>query len=291
MNYKGLFEILWKSTKDTFKGVGWKFFAGSAGALVATFSFGKNFFNTTIFISLVIGSCFFVFLFLIRFILFLIKNSFIYIHKLYRESKYGEAIIILKDAFSKIHFYRNDKKQDDILFMKTMIGLCDSLREIFMKKNMCECSVSIKVPIKGELAGDTSVTNLCRDSIHSKKRDTANYKAIDHTILGNTAFTKVLNKTLNPDTKNNAYINNNISGTPDYDNSSAALYPDRKLPYESEIVVPIIPIERERGQEFKALGFLCVDCEERNKFDEKYDVALIEGVADGIYDVLLTRAK
>ncbi len=232
-----------------------------------------------------------VFLFFIRFLLFIIRNSFKYLHSLYKESKYGEAIILLKDGFSKVHFYRNDKDQSDELFMNTMIEICDNLSDIFSMKNLSECSVSIKVPIKGDLGGDTSVSNLCRDSRHISIRDTANYKAINHSILGNTAFTKVLYKTLNPHLKSFAYLNNDIPNTYGYDNTSTSLYEKGILPYKSEIVVPIVPVERKNRNGIKTLGFLCVDCKETNKFDEKYDVPLIEGVADGIYDVLLTKVN
>lgn len=59
-----------------------------------------------------------------------------------------------------------------------------------------------------------------------------------------------------------------------------------KLPYKSEIVVPIIP---SYAKQYDIIGFLCVDCEHSNKFDPIYDPALIEGVADGIYDILFNR--
>ena len=170
--------------------------------------------------------------------------------------------------------------------MKTMVHMCDSLQKLFYSKNACMCSVSIKVPIKGDLTENTSVMNLCRDSIHSLTRDSANYKAVNHTIIGNTAFRKALNNVLRNNPRGFYYLNNNISGTTDYDNTSREVYPDGKLPYESEIVVPIIPTERDSSRTFETLGFLCVDCVCKNKFDAKYDVPLLEGVADGIYDIL-----
>lgn len=37
------------------------------------------------------------------------------------------------------------------------------------------------------------------------------------------------------------------------------------------------------------LGFLCVDCEQGDRFDEKYDPVLLEGVVDGIYDILKSK--
>jgi len=291
MNIKALLDILYKSIKDSFKGKIWKWLVGSFSTLLAVLQFGKNFFNTTIEISIKIGLAVLIILFSLRFILFLARNSFKYLHMIYKESKYGDAIILLKDAFAKVHSYRKNENNDDETFVKTMVNLCDNVQKLFTDKNMCTCSVSIKVPVKGSLVEGASVMNLCRDSLHTKKRDTANYKDVNHTIIGNTAFRKVLNKVLRNNSKSFAYINNSISKTPDYDNTSKEVYSDGKLPYESEIVVPIIPTEKDSNKTYEALGFLCVDCVSENKFDEKYDVALIEGVADGIYDVLLTKVN
>ena len=286
MNIKAAFKILWLSIVDSFKGHIWKWLTGSFSALLGLLQFGKNFLNTTLETSVKIGLYFLVGLFIVRFLLFLFRNSFKYLHNLYKEVKYGEAIILLSNAFSKVHNYRKQKEKTDEDFTRTMKYLCDNVKDLFVKKNGCKCSVSIKVPVSGELVEGASVMNLVRDSENTRKRDSANYSAVDHTIIGNTAFRKSLNKVLRNNSNGFAYVNNNISKTTDYDNTSTEVYENGKLPYESEIVVPIIPKEIDENRIYNALGFLCVDCESANKFDSKYDIALVEGVADGIYDVL-----
>lgn len=286
MNIKALFEVLWKSIVDSFSGKIWKWLLGSSSTLFALLLFGKNFLNTTLEVSIKIGIAFLVALFIVRFILFIIRNSFKYLHSIYRDSKYGDAIILLKDGFAKTHAFRKKETKTDEDFMKIMIYLCDKIQKAFNGKNSCKCSVSIKVPVKGVLTEQTSVVNLCRDSEHSKLRDNANYKAINHTIIGNTPFRKVLNNVLRNNPNGFHYLNNDISSTKDYDNTSQEVYQDGILPYNSEIVVPIIPTERDSSKTYETLGFLCVDCVHKNKFDQKYDVPLIEGVADGIYDIL-----
>jgi hypothetical protein len=289
MNLKALFKVLWQSVKDSFSGNVWKWFAGSSGSLFSLFQFGKDFLNTTLEVSIYYGLWILGGLFGIRLFLFIVRNSFKHLHDLYHESKYGEAIILLKDAFAKIHSLRKREEVDDVSFMEAMSYLCDNIQELFVGKNRCTCSVSIKVPVSGGLNEGASVMNLCRDREHSEKRDTDNYKGVDHTIIGNTAFRKVLNNVLRKSSKIFAYINNSISNTKDYDNTSKEVYPDGILPYKSEIVVPIIPAERDIHRVYDALGFVCVDCISENKFDSKYDVPLLEGVADGIYDILSTR--
>ena len=148
---------------------------------------------------------------------------------------------------------------------------------------MSDCCISIKVPIKGGITEKASVQNLCRDSKHTD-RDTDKYNRVDHTIIGNTPYRKIVNNVLRKN-GNYHYLNNNIPNTKDYDNTSKEAYKNGVLPYKSEIVVPIMSFGA--GGNFDILGFLCVDCEKENAFDEKYDPLMLEGVADGIYDLFI----
>lgn len=289
MKLEILLDILKNSLKENFSGKIWKYLVGSSGALIAILLFGRNFFGSSVSISIWIGLCFLTFLFLLRLLLFLSKNIFKYLHTKYREAKYGDAIIFLKNAFSKVHRLRQKDNFTDQELMETLKYLCDQLKELFDNKNMCDCFVSIKVAVDGNIKEDTSLKNLCRDSTSSKIRDTPNYNAIDHTIIGNTAFIKVLNNVLRKNKKGFFYLNNSINKNDDYENTSKELYEGGILPYNSEIVVPIIPARDEQINEYNILGFLCVDCRLVDKFDKKYDPTLIEGVAEGIYDVLQKR--
>ena len=173
--------------------------------------------------------------------------------------------------------------------------MCDNLKKLFDKKTKANCSISIKVPQSGTVRADDSVENLCRDTKHSATRDTQKYTEANHTIIGNTAYTKVLNSVQQRDENNFHYINNNISNTPDYQNTSRGLRSDDNnaddLPYKSELVYPIIPIQRKKDDDndYRIWGFICVDCDAINGFDSKYDKAIIEGVADGVHDILMAR--
>jgi len=135
-----------------------------------------------------------------------------------------------------------------------------------------------------------SMENLCRDPEFYKIRDTDSYKKTNHTIIGNTAFQKALNNVLK-DNKIKYYLNNSISKTKDYENTSKDSSKDGKLSYESELVYPIIPMINDDSKNILCKGFLCIDSDKENAFNDYYDVAIIEGVADGIYDLLSERAK
>jgi hypothetical protein len=143
MNLKALFEVLIKALRDTVSSKFWKWLLGSSSAVLTLFLFGKNFLNETLDNSIKIGLIIIIGVFLLRLFLFIIINSFKYLHSLYRDSKYGDAIILLRDAFAKVHFYRQNTNKSDELFMKTMVYMCDSLQKLFYSKNGSMCSVCI----------------------------------------------------------------------------------------------------------------------------------------------------
>ena len=209
---------------------------------------------------------------------------------MYKNSIYGDTIIILKDIFSHIHNYRNSNEHDDVEFMKSIINICNGLQLVFNNLTKSNCSVSIKIPVKdSKIDEKSSLKNLTRDQKNSF-RDTKKYEELKHTIIGNTAFTNTFNKVLN-NSKNKYYLNNNISKDQNYNNTSRDCYPDGMLPYKSEIVFPIVPIlSREKGN-YDCQGFICIDSDTENAFGNKYQIAIIEGIADGIYDLFLLKNK
>lgn len=290
MNVKKIGEILYKSLRDTLTGSLWKWLVGSAGPLFAILLFGKNFLNETVENSIYIGIVFLVSVFILRYLLFLSANIVKWIHFTYKESIYGDAILILRDLFSKIHSLRKKPIIDDREFTEAMVFLCNYLKEIFDKKTKKDCSVSIKVPTKGNINEKTIVLNLCRDSIATKTRDTDTYNKVEHTIIGNTAYHKIVNNILKGHKDKLFYINNDINSNGDYENTSREAYPNGKLPYCSELVYPIIPYTWDKtSNNFDCIGFICIDCNYKNAFDNKYDVGIISGVADGIYDLITIR--
>lgn len=292
MNKDSLGKILLASFKATFSGTLWKWLVGSASTLIGILLFGKNFLNTTVEYSILLGIGLLVTLMILRFLLFFAINVLRLIHYTYKETMYGEAIILLRDAFSRVHHLRKLDKIEDKEFISTMTVFCNHLKAIFDKKTKGNCSVSIKVPVKGTVNETTQVINFCRDSVATKVRDTKLYNEISHTIIGNTAYQKVLNSILRGSKEKFHYINNNIPNSKDYENTSVDSYVNKQLPYESELVYPLVPhMWESKVNNYECIGFICVDCNKREVFDDKYDTALISGVADGIYDLITLRNK
>ncbi len=276
--------------KSTIEWPFWGWILGGAGSVVAILLFGKNFFELPVIKSLLIGVGIIIAIWTIRFMYLVIRQMIIYWHNVYVDSIWGDAIVILKDAYAEIHQLRKKNEITDIEFIATMIAFCDALKTIFDKKTKSNCCVSIKVPISEDASLETlELKNLCRDS-HHKNRDTEQYRNLRHTIIGNTAYTKIVLKILKSNQKHLAYVNNDIPHSTEYENTSKECYPNGILPYQSELVFPIVPIKGNETSKKKLKGFICIDCNNPNKFDEKrYDIPMLEGVADGIYDLFVKR--
>ena len=293
MNYKTIFKILLESFKQTFSGIIWKFIGGSAGSLIAVLLFAKNAFGESAHNSIFVAAILLSILYGFRFFIILCRNSFHYLHEVYRESKYGQAIVTLKEMFADVHLLRKKELFEDKEFMEVMKMICNELKSLFETNNSCKCSVSIKVPVAGKITKDTliselAVSNLCRDSEATGIRDTQKYNSTNHTITGNTPYNVIVENVFKRHTQKLFYSNNAVSVKDGYQSTSIGTYGNNDLAYQSEIVVPILPIKIE-DKDYDLLGFLCVDCVTKDKFHFKYDVPLVQGVSDGIYDLLSKR--
>lgn len=281
-------ELLIKSVKWKV----WTWCLSSFGALVTILLLGRNFFDMDINKSILLGCASLFVIWILRFLYLLGEATIKYCHNTFIDSIWGDAIVELKNAYAEIHSLRKKENINDEEFIRVMVNLCDTLKKIFDKKTKAECCVSIKVPISsGENLMSLELCNLCRDSSHkSKSRDTEMYKQIKHRIIGNTAYSIIVNKILRGNQKHLAYVNNNIAGSSDYENTSKDAYPNGTFPYNSELVYPIVPIKGNETNDRALKGFICIDCNESNKFDEnRYDIPMVQGVADGIYDLFTRR--
>lgn len=265
------------------------FLWGSFGSVIALLSFGHSIFNLSINCSIVLGIVSIIVLFLIRFLYYLFKDLARYIHNVYVDSIWGYAIIKLKDAYSEMHYLRKQKEIKDQDFMNALVTFCETLKKIFDKKTKGDCCVSIKVPAGVFDSLETwQLRNLCRDSKHNN-RDTQVYDNTEHTVIGNTPYTVIVSKLLdNRHRQKPFYLNNDIENSKDYMNTSKQVY-EKGLPYKSELVYAIVPIKKDEKSS-DLVGFLCIDCDKKNVFDDnRYDIPMIEGVVDGIYDIILRR--
>ena len=159
-----------------------KYFFGSIGLINVILLSGKNYFGITLSKSLILGVIISISLFLLIYFFFLILLILKLFLTSYKEDVYGEAILYLMNAFSKIHLIRKQENIDDEEFKNSMAYFCEQLRILYDKKTKSKCAVSIKlfrkIP-KYEDVYNTSLFNFVRDKnpciaiqIHIKKRIT-----------------------------------------------------------------------------------------------------------------------
>ncbi|CAN5639907.1 hypothetical protein BH10BAC2_BH10BAC2_29340 [soil metagenome] len=293
----GIFKKTWTQTfTKSFN----KWFFGSLSTLLGLLLLGKNLLGqTNVLYSIYIGAAVYAGILIIMLLVNGMQNTYYHLKAKYLESVYGEAIILLKDTFAHIHALRKKAIISDEDFKAAMITVCECLKKIYDKKTKGNCSVSIKVlkinDVGKDYTANTEVINLFRDQ-KSSNRDTTKYLDTKHYIFNNTCYNHIFNNILKSRKNKLYYLNNDIQSSKDYANSSIDAYASTEeeatkkiLPYKSELVVPILPIINENI--YNLLGFLCVDGNSNDIFDDLYDLAITQGVADGIYDIIKLKIE
>lgn len=264
-----------------------KWFLGSFMGSVGTFFFCFSYFKIELWISILLGISFIFVAFAYRFILTFRTEYRFEKQRLNWDNPYGDAILLLRDAFAAIHELRKMKSPSSKELIETLTFVCGKIKEIFDKKTNYPCSTCIKVVKDDSTIGvKTELITLCRDpKTKSNRKRIAIDKQTDlqNVIFKNTRFLNFFN--FLGQEKGKFYMNNNLINTNGY--TSVTLEYHGELPYKSEIVVPISPLNCNHTQEKPLLyGFLCVDSDGVDIFNDKYDVGLLQGVADGIFDII-----
>lgn len=293
-----LASILSKAFLDTISSTLGRFLFGSFGSIAAILFFWKNlrdYQNGVFFWMCLVFVGILLLVLLYRFVKFSFERVREYYRGLIIESLYGDAIIHLKYAFSYVHHLRKTSNVTDKEIGEAMLVVCDSIKTIFDSKTKSPCAVSIKLPLSGAISTSSEtqtqftevIRTICRDTA-SQSRNTETQKAIRHTIVGNTPYLKIL---LLAGSSSNSrpffYSNHDIRNSRDYESTSRAGYTNQCLPYNSQLVIPIMPIMPTESEQNKIAGFLVIDSNSNYTFGDKYDIGILEGVADGLYDVIM----
>lgn len=228
------------------------------------------------------------------------KNIYLLKRTLQLDNVYGEAIIKLNDAFAIVHNSRRRGPSDTGTIVSNLTHLCGKLKEIFDEKTGSNCSICIKVVTDDAKVGlETELLTLCRDAkSNGIKRRTIIDRELDvkHNIFKNSSFINFFDYLGKH--KGRYYLNDNLPADLSYKNTSFEVhgYPDDSgdlarrnktwpLPYKSEIVVPICPYDFNENNH-QLYGFLCVDSNMIEVFNGTYDVAILQGVSDGIHGLI-----
>lgn len=215
----------------------------------------------------------------------------------YRD--YCSFICDLGRVFSEINKIVRSKKINEKQFQETMLLFCTNLKEsletLIDDNSICSqriYSVSIKVATEEaditdrKVLDDLILINTFRDikSFQDNNRIEDIYNKTLHYASKNSAFATIINKILD-NSSICYYLNNDVNVDNDYKTTSYDCYRHKKLPYQSELVVPIIPLNR-TGESIKLLGFLCITSNLPNGFNFKeQEIRIILMISDGLYNL------
>lgn len=216
-----------------------------------------------------------------------------------RSSKYGPCVELISEGFAEIHKFERTDPTDISEGVRACERLCTCVGKAFTNITGTVCHVSVKVLSLDEhdqANPDVKILTFCRDSYPGRK--IARSSNAGNFVKDNTDFLEVLN---NFERRGARYFfSNKLPVLYGYRNSSFEHYKKLEshfwlmriwrwpLPYRSTIVVPICPADDpDKGS---LIGFLCVDSKSMFAFKKDYDVALLTGIAEGLYNVLFNLA-
>jgi hypothetical protein len=221
-----------------------------------------------------------------------------------RNSKYGAALNTITSGFANIHELNryNEQQLTADMIRQHLKDMCTNISYAFTIICGYKVACCIKIMTPTEEKSNYLLKTLCRDNHDGVTRGKPDFRA-DHFLNVNSDFKTLFNDIRTG--KSRFFISNRINWLYDYENSSFESYGGKirmtgnsifdffilakqtlwwPLPYKSTIIVPIIPVNYKPTDEI--LGFLCVDSRNMFVFKRYYDVDLLIGLADGIYNTV-----
>lgn len=224
------------------------------------------------------------------------------IYKNRRRIGYSEVFEELNYGFTKLHSI--DRLQEEELSAKEikdrLKNMCTHISNAFKEINGYHNGVCIKL-ISFGTEGRAKVITLCRDEKSSHTRPVGKGDSIKHWLSENSDFQFIYDNIEGESDNVGYFINNNLPLSYDYSNTRLNCHknwPPPKIPffniilrlifwplkYRSTIVVPIIPLGIDGRTKEKLRGFLCIDAPKFYSFNEQYDVEILRGISDGLYN-------
>jgi hypothetical protein len=231
--------------------------------------------------------------------LFFLGYNYFLISKYRKKSRYAEVFDEINIAFAQMHnIDRNDNPSIELIVQKLSF-FCDHIAIAFTRINGHNIGVCIKF-LSSE--GDRAlVQTLVRDSKSiSNDRKTGTKDKTKHYLDLNTDFEFIYSNFDNDNINTTYYYEPNIPTCKDYKNTrlKSNWLPKAKfylvenwirrqhwpLKYRSTLVVPIVPLIANEQEQKSIRGFLCIDSPKENSFFETFDVHILKGLSDGLYN-------
>ena len=244
--------------------------------------------------------------------IWLLAYNLILITKYRKKTRYINIFQSLNCAFKELHSIDREKEIiDSKEILNRLKTACTEISEAFSQIIDSHVAVCIKL-ISNPGNARPSVFTFCRDAKSSVNRPVGDRDQI-HYLSDNSDFQFIYDSINNESTEHSYFFHNNLPYLYDYKNSrfktfekngkwppkSHLLIPQRimrqitwPLKYKSAIIVPIIPLRIEEQEMEKLRGFLCIDSSKPFSFSPQYDVEILKGISDGMYNKIdLLQAK
>ena len=199
---------------------------------------------------------------------------------------------------------KNGKFENINLINKKILNAIANCFSMLIGKQ-CRCSLKV-------LDSNFNISTPCRDDIGENRVHRTN-SSIAHNLHNNSDFYNLwygtggcsrfyLQNDLKKLWKSHKYLNSSFEefGCPEVKQlfGGFSVVVNWNLPYQSTLVFPIRYFERyqpptsdgEIPDHWSFLGFLCIDCESKNVFDERYSPELGAAFSDLLY-AFITQAK
>lgn len=216
-----------------------------------------------------------------------------------KKTKYADAYGAINIGFSHLHRLRRIENPSLGQILPALEKLCDEVSNAFGRIYGSKIGVCIKFIVNDN--GRPRCQTLVRDSnSNAQSRKSGSQDTIKHWIDANSDFEFIYNNFDNDNEETSYYIEQHLPTCRDYKNTrlktgwkprSFFLCPERygrkwnwPLQYKSTLIVPIVPLIANDQSQEAIRGFLCADSPSEGIFNKFYDVDIMKGVADGIYN-------
>lgn len=227
-----------------------------------------------------------------------------------KRARYAYAYEDINMGFAALHQLRRKENVVEADIVSNLEIVCTTLSGVFGRIYGTNIAVSIKYIVSGK-DGRPKVETLVRDGKSKMDRPTGKGDAINHWIEKNTDFNFIYQNIDDKTVDTSFFLERHLPQRHDYQNTRLGKdWPptqcrwslmDRwvrsrnwKLKYKSTLVVPVVPLCADEHSLVSLRGFLCIDSPHEGQFNDSFDVAILKGIADGLYnqiDKIYTLSK
>ena len=231
--------------------------------------------------------------------LYFIFYNFWLLARYRKKSRYADAYSEINIGFTHLHKLRRIDNLTIDLILPELRQLCNQLSFAFRRIYGFKIGVCIKFITNDN--GRPRCETLVRDSYSdAQNRKSGSQDNTKHWIDANSDFEFIYKNFDNENVDTSYYLENHLPNCHDYKNTriKAEWKPRFRFPYlnyylrrwswpllyKSTLIVPIVPLIANDQSQKAIRGFLCVDSSHEGVFNKYYDVDIMKGVADGIYN-------